>query len=440
MSAKAINKILEEYSLSTKSFCLAPYLHFDFDQSGELHSCYAGKRNLGNWKVNSVYKEFNSEAYQKLRHAQKIGDVDATWPNCNNCIKHENHKVESDRLRNLRNKYMELGHDGFKSLIEKISKLDIANVDVPEYDFVEVRLSNYCNLRCMHCDHRSSTQWLNALTNEDFYQGAKESGASIHPDANPSNMMKFFSDHQPTKTTNFDEMIKVMQKSKLITFSGGEPFLDPNYFPLMNEVIKSPSCAEKTLDIHTNLNISNIEKHFNHWEKFETVNIYASIDVPPSTYAYFRRLGDWNTVEKNIKIIQEFAKTNKHVNMIGHITFGMFGALRYKEIADTWYALQLKPNTNIIVEGPTSATYLPQPLKKSVITVMDDVLKNIKYSIKFKAITHQLRTYLTNTPDNGDILHHDVLNWCKTHDKNTDLNTLDFYPELEMYYNNNNDE
>lgn len=126
--------------------------------------------------------------------------------------------------------------------------------------------------------------------------------------------------------------------------------------------------------------------------------------------------------------------------MIGHITFGMFGALRYKEIADTWYALQLKPNTNIIVEGPTSATYLPQPLKKSVITVMDDVLKNIKYSTKFKAITQQLRTYLTNTPDNGDILHHDVLNWCKTHDKNTDLNTLDFYPELEMYYNNNNDE
>ena len=70
---------------------------------------------------------------------------------------------------------------------------------------------------------------------------------------------------------------------------------------------------------------------------------------------------------------------------------------------------------------------------------MDDVLKNIKYSTKFKAITQQLRTYLTNTPDNGDILHHDVLNWCKTHDKNTDLNTLDFYPELEMYYNNNND-
>jgi len=118
----------------------------------------------------------------------------------------------------------------------------------------------------------------------------------------------------------------------------------------------------------------------------------------------------------------------------------MFGALRYKEIADVWRELGLELNTSLITRGPTSARYLPNKLKDKCIAEMKKILSlRDLYGYKnFVTDTEKCLTYLINTEKYED-LHHDVVNWCRLHDKKTDLQTLDFYPELEMYYNNNNE-
>ena len=46
-------------------------------------------------------------------------------------------------------------------------------------------------------------------------------------------------------------------------------------------------------------------------------------------------------------------------------------------------------------------------------------------------------TYLQNTERYGEKMNWEVIEWCKLQDKTDDLQTLDFYPELEMYYNIN---
>jgi hypothetical protein len=205
----------------------------------------------------------------------------------------------------------------------------------------------------------------------------------------------------------------------------------------MDEIVKSKNCSTKSLDIHSNLNIKDITAYFDHWKKFKKVSIYVSIDCPPSTYKYFRRNGDWNLVASNIKKIKNECS---QVSVIGHLTFSLFGALRYKEIADTWEDMALEPNSSIVILGPTSSRYLSDPLKQSALSQMNEVLQNKdgKYSNGLVRMTDKCKTYLLNTESYGENIHHEVIGWCKLHDKKTNLQTLDFYPELKMYYNNNN--
>ena len=438
-TVKAVKEILQQFNLSPKSFCLAPYTHLDYDQSGEMHSCYEGKDKMGNWRTGSVFEQFNNKEYQNLRQAHRIGDTISTEKNCKSCYHHEDHNVLSLRLNNLVNEYNNLGHERFAQLIERLSNIEVDAVNPANLDHVEIRLSNFCNLRCLHCDHRSSTQWLNFFTDQERLDAAKNVGVPIHPDANAQNIMKFFSDHQHSTAKHFDEIVHTLQNSKLITFSGGEPLLDPYYKPLMDELIKHEYVSSKQLDIHTNLNIKNIENYFDHWNKFEKTSLYVSIDCPPSTYKYFRRNGDWQLVYDNIMKIKKEFYQNQKVIIIGHITFGLFGALRYKEIADTWAQMQLQPNSNLITEGPTSARYLTDSLKEKVIQEMQEVMLNEqkKYSNEFLKLTENCLTYLQNTERYGEKMNWEVIEWCKLQDKTDDLQTLDFYPELEMYYNIN---
>lgn len=438
-TVKAVKEILQQFDLSPNSFCLAPYMHLDYDQSGEMHSCFEGKVKMGNWRNGSVFEQFNNQEYQNLRRAHRIGDIQSTTKNCELCYQHEDHDVLSHRLRTLTEKYSNMGHGRFVQFIERISKLKIDAVEPVNFDHVEMRLSNFCNLRCMHCDHRSSTQWLNFFTNQERIDEARDIGIPIHPDANAENIMKFFSDHQHSNAKHFNEIVHTLQHAKLITFSGGEPLLDPYYKPLIDEIVKHQSVSSKTLDIHSNLNIKNIEDYFDHWNQFNNVRLYISIDCPPSTYNYFRRNGDWQLVHDNILKIQKKFNQNQKLTIIGHITFGLFGALRYKEIADTWAELQLQPNYNLITEGPTSARYLTDSLKSKVEQEMQDVIANDqqKYSTEFLQVTENCLTYLKNTEKYNESMNWEVIAWCKLHDKTSDLQTLDFYPELGMYYNIN---
>lgn len=440
-TVKIVKDILTKYNLSPKTFCLAPYLHLDYDQSGEMHSCFEGKDKMGNWRTHSIFEQFNNQEYQNLRTAHKLGDIDSTEKNCGTCYKHEEHDVFSHRLRSLVEKYEDLGHHDFVDLIKRLSNTKINEVKPVAFDHVEMRLSNFCNLKCMHCDHRSSTQWLNFYTKQENIDEARRVGIVIHPDANAENIMTFFADHQHSTAKYFDEIVSTLQNSDLITFSGGEPLLDPYYKPLMNRIVDHENCNKKLLDIHSNLNVKNIETYFENWKKFSQVRIYVSIDCPPSTYNYFRRNGDWQVVKDNIKKIKsEFNDTQTLV--IGHITFSLFGALRYKEIADTWTEMNLEPNFNIVTEGPASARYLTDSLKQKVIDEMTCVIDNRdkKYSQKFMSVTEECLTYLQNTEKYGEDMNWEVIDWCKLNDKTSNLQTLDFYPELGMYYNITSDD
>lgn len=431
-------------NIALETFCVAPYLTLDYDQSGSMQSCYIGKEKLGNWKQLSAVEEFNNKNFQDLRYFQKTGQQDKSLANCHICYDSENIGVSSTRLRELVNAYVVLGHDNFKSMIKKIVEGNFHG-NFEDIIKTEMRSSNFCNLQCLHCDHNSSTQWLNFYSKDENYELGVDIGII---NGGKHTLQTFFSDHKhyySNDTILNDDVIKSMIDSKIIHFSGGEPLIDPNQIKWLEHLSQNNS-VNQTIWYHTNLNVTDIEKFFPYWQNFKSVRIIVSVDCPPSTYSFFRRKGNFELMKNNIDKINAYFNS-KTVKVDCRITFNFFAALRWQEITDTWVENNWAMHSSIVFEGPASSQYLPDKLKFKCIDKIQENIDSIdehkSYSNKnkddYKDYVGKCLTYLKSTPQQGEVLNPVVCKFLKMMDKNDKIQTLDFYPELERYYNKTND-
>ena len=442
----SIFKILDRHSVSRETFCTAPWSNLDFDQSGEIHSCYEGKTKLGNWKTNSVQTEFNTQEYRDLRKWHMEGNKKNTWKNCSTCYVHERHNVKSHRHRNLIDMFDKLGSQGFEDYVKKLKTLNY-NCGIDHVFKLEMRGSNYCNLRCMHCDHVSSTSWLNFYTQQENIDAAREVGVKIHPDVDANNINDYFKSYRYTESVDMDSINQVMDACTFISFSGGEPLIDPQHIKFLQHLTAGKQKVNKIIEVHTSLNVKNIERYFEYWKKINCIEMMCSLDGPPSTYEYFRRNGNWELVKKNIDLITNTFEPNQFF-LNCHITFNFFAALRWREIFEVWTKNNWRLNSNLVIEGPASAKYLPNDLKLKAINAIRQSIEDVeqlsssdyRHKNDWKFHATECLTFLRNSKTYGDELWYETKDWCKLHDKTSKIQTLDFYPELEMYYNSSNEE
>lgn len=440
---KVINSIIKKYNPNTDTFCITPYLTLDYDQSGSMLSCYDGKERLGNWKQKSPIEEFNNEAFTNLRYFQQTGQKEKTYSNCQTCWDSESHGVSSPRLKELVHAYMILGHDKFEQAIKKIS--NNSKGDILDVVKLEMRSSNYCNLQCLHCDHESSTQWLNFYSKPGIKEIALKTGRINEKFYKDPNEREKYKSYLTSDCVYQDEVNKSMETAKVIQWSGGEPMIDPNHIGWLEHLTNNKS-NEQTMFYHTNLNVKNIEKFFPYWEKFNSIQVIVSLDCPPSTYSFFRRNSDYNLVKNNIDKIKSYFNS-QIVQIACRITFNFFAALRWQEITDIWTANDWELHSHLVLQGPASSQYLPDELKLQCIDQiqknLNDIDKYTTYSDKNKQkyieYGYHCCNYLKSSTMYGNTLQSDLVYYLQMLDKHTDLKTLDFYPELEKYYNKTND-
>ena len=65
-----------------ETFCLAPYMNADLDQSGAVYTCYRGKTRLGDWKDSAFSGVFNSKIMKQIRSDLSKG---IKHKNCQSC-------------------------------------------------------------------------------------------------------------------------------------------------------------------------------------------------------------------------------------------------------------------------------------------------------------------------------------------------------------------
>lgn len=285
----------------SKFICDLPWIHFSVFPQGNCTVCCVAKHSGGDnghsWNKknlqkteiltvsnNSIDDIVNCDNFKQIRLDMLDGKIP---PACEGCHHTEKNGGTSKRqFETNRN----LDH---ASLTEKDGSIFV------DLRHIELRLGNYCNLKCRSCNADSSTSWI-----KDYYVLKDKVNLSSGYHWIKSNPVFNF---EWTEDDNFyRNLIDAAPNLEQIHISGGEPFLVPKHFGLLEKLIK-----EKRTDIeihyHTNLNykFEKIKPALDLLTNFKEIHMSFSIDDIEERNSYIRSLSDWNLMIENLKLITE---------------------------------------------------------------------------------------------------------------------------------------
>ena len=150
----------------------------------------------------------------------------------------------------------------------------------PGLQFVDIRNTNLCNLRCRYCGPHFSSQW------------AQELQHAI-----------------PIMSAPVDRNLLITPSVHWMYFTGGEPLINGEHWDLLEELITTDQAQNITLVYNSNLttlkykdrNIADI------WAHFKKVEIKCSIDAVGPTFEYIRSGAEWARVSHNIDALQQLS-------------------------------------------------------------------------------------------------------------------------------------
>lgn len=208
---------------------------------------------------------WNNPKLLQLREDLGNGYSDKTRPFCRRC-----EALESKNQLSMRNNTQFITHDR-------------------QLKTIQFKMSNRCQLTCAHCGPELSTGWKKFL--------------NITPIASDSFKL----------TDNFlKELGDLLPQISCLKFTGGEPFLDPNHWKIL-EYLKKFDRSHCTLNYITN-GISPFNKEL--WEGWKSVDCIVSADGFEDTYEWFRRGSTWSQLVSGV----EHLKTVSNVSLNFAIT------------------------------------------------------------------------------------------------------------------------
>jgi MoaA/NifB/PqqE/SkfB family radical SAM enzyme len=203
---------------------------------------------------------------------------------------------------------------------------------------------------------------------------------------------------------------------KTIEVLGGEPFLNLEHLQILDKVKhNSPYWLTYTTNGTVRLRNEILEK----FSAFKAVNISLSIDAVGKPFEYIRTLGEWEKIEKNVKILLEQKNTHKHLSVNCHITISAVNVLYMTPLID-WL------NTKNIT---FDYTYCEDPLEYS-LKIFNDQQKNyIIEKLKERKETQPIIQYLQNSKPNEKLINKfkEAVDFTK---KYRNLALEDYLPEL----------
>jgi sulfatase maturation enzyme AslB (radical SAM superfamily) len=178
-------------------------------------------------------------------------------PECIACTRNENNNLPS-----------------YRSMFNSAAK------DNGDLQFVDVRNTNLCNLKCRSCGPQFSSQWASEL-------------GTLNRKPNKYSLDNFKSD-----------VVKSSVHSAY--FTGGEPFLNDDHWSLLQAYVDAGYSKNINLRYNTNLttlkykDISIVDL----WLKFKSVEIQCSLDATGEPFNYLRSGTTWEKVESNLEYLQ----------------------------------------------------------------------------------------------------------------------------------------
>ena len=377
--------------------------HQFIDPTGRVKPCcrFAEKfrpneNNLNEKTLSEVfYGDWMNDVRSKMMKGERVDG-------CIRC-----YQEEDAGKRSLRERY----HDNTDLSIDKL-----VDIDNPKIGWIELAISNDCNLACRMCDSRYSWKWYK----EEQKIFGKTWNSVEKSKSDISNIYPFINDLVHIK------------------FTGGEPLMTKDQWLLVDKLLAERDCSEIFLNYSTNCTIMPKEKWIEKWSKFKQVEFALSFDsANPAESEYIRWPAKYETTEAVTKRFLELKATKKFTVFL-RSTISILNVWHMPESMQWWYDNDPGPWKGM---NPTHLTYpenlcvtaLPQHIKERItkkfedyqstcnVKKINDGLEYIKNFMNSKDDSHllpSLQKYLEQTdnyrrqdffknyPQFHDIFHH----------------------------------
>lgn len=302
---------------------------------------------------------------------KKIMDTKKWHPGCIKCKNDEKNNIKSHRLQSK-----DYGNNGIT--------------------YLELSLSNKCNLTCKFCGPTASSKWADLIDNN-------------------LELKDLFYKKKSVKNLPFKKIFKDIDLSKLrkLKYLGGEPFITPEIKELCNYLEEEGVIGNIELLVATNCTFFP-KKWIEQISKFKKITIGLSIDGFGKSNEYSRTGSDWHTVETVSKQWKSISTKNKQFHVYIASTISALTVHNYSDLVK-WAKLN-----NIRLE--TNICYTPNHLSFSALP------DNYKYSI----LDNYNKNLLKNTKFNNDDFSK-FKEYIKKTDAVQNIKIDDYIPKLAEY-------
>ena len=343
-------------------FCYMPFETMAIDTAGNVMPCCAFDTSHAPFNYADapipINEYFNSNKLTEIQSTFLAGDIPAGWVNC---ISKEKYGMKSKRQK------WESNRKDIPIIKNRQSPI-----------FVEVAVSNKCNVACTTCDSFFSSGWNRY---DKFMSG--------HPD---------FVKRQELVNTSFkvdnsfmNELLDsvVNDKDLNIELIGGEPLFNKSVVEFLDKF--SSMELDNNLTITTNCTLIN-DTVLSYLKKVKNLVIVCSIDAIGPLYNYIRDY-EFTVVEENIKKLLTLDAI-----VLTMPVFSMFNVFNIPDLIMWHNALATKFNTRIKLINYVKAPYYAS-LENIPSFMVEDTIDQLKdiYMLNLKTL-HQVELYqLINT-------------------------------------------
>ena len=392
-----------------KPFCVLPYVQFSTTVSGDYQACCIAKQQKENIIDISPLEFFNSNHMKQLRYDMLQENISPLIKDtCYKCIINEKNTGNSKRLQNLYTTRDDKVGVLKQSTLKNISENKDVNLTPTDMDSFKIKIfGNLCNLKCTMCNPNASSK----IAAEFKKYGEWNKPAIINP-SNHMDMNKFLNDLKIVlPTTNQIEIV------------GGEPFLYPETFELVNWIVENDLAKNLEIRFVTNGLSENFDL-FSLFKYFKQVTVMFSVDGFGKKDEYIRTGTNW---EEKVMLMKNVAQIPK-VKMSFSTTTQLLNIGYLDEIHDfITNTFGITPRLNNSLSFPNWARAVNVPKK----------IAN-KYLKRYENKRFNNKPYHIKTLSNDKERHHHLFEYAikryKQFDKRRNTNLLDVYPEFEAYY------
>jgi organic radical activating enzyme len=204
-----------------------------------------------------ILNSFNHPTLLNLKENLNNGFSSSTRPYCYRCENLENLGLESLRTNT---KFLSSNR---------------------ELKMVQFKMSNKCQLACLHCGPSQSSTWAKKLN------------------------------VQPRVKTSFEvtkeflkELSDILPNLEVIKFTGGEPFLDPDHWKIL-EYLKDFDKSHCEIHYITN-GLAPYKSEL--WKGWKSIKCSVSVDGFEESFEWFRRGAAWNDIVKAVEELKSVSE------------------------------------------------------------------------------------------------------------------------------------